>query len=463
MTIESYVDELEIAAFLDTLHGRHLVVNDRIVERTDSAGRAIESMVRRHLAEVHGVPLDPRYDVGLVHLELQVGQDAAAAQHIEAWLKSPGVTTQDSITALSMAADAFVRRDVTSARIAMARQYVERLTTFPPQLARTALYSGRITMMRVFDGRGQSDSAATWGLRAYAMLNDWPYEQRAGALADALTLCALARNLVGLPHGRTRLDSLLTVLKRVAVLQPTEVAKDTLLRLFQQWQQPGIEKAFVMVSWYGKPMPPFVATHWLNSAPPATVSNAAPGARALKLDDGVIRIVGFGWFSCGGCQIALRNVQQSLGVLPKGVQVIFNERSEGTFNGNFAEPAEEAENLRKWYLERRQFTFPIAIWAPVKDSTPGGGALPRESPLWRALQISVGPTVYIVDGRGVIRFMGFGFDQPYDKMLQEAPLRRALEAVVHEREIRERETHERDAQDVHKAQIPAPAAHGALP
>jgi len=447
MTIEGYVEELEAAAYLDTLHGGgHAVVHDQLVPRTDSIWRQIDSLVRRHVAELNNAALAPRYFLGLAHLELQLGQDAAAEQHLQAWLRTPGVKTVDSVIAFRLMVEGLLRRDVTTTRIASARQYLARLTAFPPTVSAGALFAGRLVMMGMFDGRGQTDSAVAWGLKAYAVVQTLPYDDRAWKIVSSgFSLVALVRALAGLPNGDTRIDSLLTVLKVAVVPRPAEAAQDTTLtRYYQQAIAPRAEDLFGKVAWMGKPMPPFVATHWLNVAQPVTVSDAAPGARTLQLDDGVIRIIGFGWFTCGGCQWALRMVQRSLGDLPPGVQVIFNERSMGNFNGDFCTPDEEAEDLRKWYVERKHLTFPIAIWAPVKDSTPGGGLVPRESPLWRALRISVGPTVYIVDGRGVIRYLGFGFDQPYSKMTAEEPLRIALEAIVRERETRNRETREHE-------------------
>ena len=462
MTMEAYVEELECAAWLDTLHGGgHAMVNDRIVERTDSVWRAIDSLTRRHIAELQGASLAPRYFLGLAHLEMQLGQDAAAEQHLRAWLRTRGVTTVDSVIAFRMAVGSLLRRDVTTARIALARQYVERLAAFPPAVANPALLAGRFLLMGTFDHRGETDSAVAWGMRAYAVALAMPYEGRAGNIVNAgSSLVALVRALAGLPNGARRIDSLLAVLKVAVVPRPAEVAQDTaLMRYYRENITPAAENLFGMVAWVGKPMPPFVATHWLNQDRPATISDAAPGARTLRLDDGVVRIVGFGWFGCSGCQIALRNVQQSLGVLPSGVQVIFNERGEGSFNGDFVTPDEEADDLRKWYVERKHYTFPIAIWAPVKDSTSGGGLVPRESPLWRTLHVLVGPTVYIVDGRGVIRYLGFGFDLPYGKMIAEAPLRMALEAVVRERDA---QRHAQRAQRAQRAQHARRKATGAV-
>jgi hypothetical protein len=244
------------------------------------------------------------------------------------------------------------------------------------------------------------------------------------------------RDLAGLPHGPARIDSLLTVLKGYTVPRPAELAGDTLVRPLQAELGPELQRVFTMVEWIGKPMPPFVATHWLNHDRPTMVSDAAPGARILPLNDGVIRVVGFGWFSCPYCGLAMRRAQLALAQLPKGVEVLFNERSEGSFNGQLCTPEEEVDDLRKWYLERKHLTIPIAIWAPVKDSTPEGGVMPRESPLWRALQISAGPTMYVVDGRGVIRYMGFGFNR-FEASTTHDPLRQALDAVVREREAQE--------------------------
>jgi len=236
MTAESYVYELEVATKMDTLNGGgRFVVNDRVTERTDSVWRAIDSMVRRHVAQLNARPLEPRYLLGLAHLELQLGHDATAEQHLETWLKTPGLTAADSITAFGMMVHAFLAREVTTARLAAARRYVSRIEAFHTPDGEGALFGVRLQMMGAYDGRGQSDSAAAWGLKAYGLLNsNMPYESRAGRLTDAMPLSTLARNLAGSPNGVKRLDSLLTVLKRLAVLQPAEVAKDTMLRVLQQ-------------------------------------------------------------------------------------------------------------------------------------------------------------------------------------------------------------------------------------
>jgi len=448
MTVEAYVEELECRAWLAGLQGADRVVtNDRFTEQTDSVWRVIDSVVRRRMADLHGAPLAPRYYLGLAHLDVHLGHDTEGQRHLDAWLKTPGVTVKDSVLALGMMISSFLRRDITTARIGLARDYVEQLAAFPRAVANHQLLQSRFLMMGAFDGRGQTDSVVAWGLKAVAVLAGMPYEGRVQEIiVNGGGLVTLVRSLAGLPNGYTRIDSLLIVLKREAAPTPAEVARDTLLRVLQQEMQPQAEHLFAQVAWYGKPMPPFIATHWLNHDRPPLVSDAALGARTLALDDGIIRIVAFGWFSCGGCQAGLRNAQKASPLLPKGVEVIFNERSEGTFNGDFVEPEEEAQDLKKWYIDRRHFTFPIAIWAPVKDSTPGGGALPRESPLWKALQISVGPTVYIVDGRGVIRYMGFGFDS-YDVQSTQDPMWRALNALVRERDRREHEVQDRNGQD----------------
>jgi len=437
MTAEAYVEEVEVAArLIDTVNwGARYVVHDQIVERTDPLWRMIDSLVRRHVADLQRRPLEPRYYLPLVHLEAQLGNDSAAQRYLAAWLATPKRTTQDSIVAIRLAVGSLLQREVTSARLALGRGYEARLQKFPKGAARLDLFRVRVAMMNAFDSRGQSDSAVAWGLRAYALLPAMPYEQRATTAADWRVLMPLIRALAGLPHGAARVDSLLTAIRSMVIAPPALVAQDTLYGRLQRMIQPEMEDVLGKAAQFGKPMPPFVATHWLNHARPETVSDAAPGARVLRLDDGIIRIVGFGWFGCGGCHLALRNAQKSLASLPPGVEVIFNERAEGKFNNDFCTPDEEAEDLRKWYVERKHFTFPIAIWSPVRDSTPGGGLVPRTSPLWAALNITTGPTIYIVDGHGIIRYMDYAMPR-YSPYTTDDPMRVALEALVRERDAK---------------------------
>jgi len=419
MTAEGYIAELNALIKADGFtRGQRPVIGGQIVLRTDSLGQFIDSLVQARISALQHQPVASRYLVSLAQMQWQLSNDTAAQRLIETWLKTPGITLGDTIGAIGFALRFLEKREITLARVALARTYAERLEVLPRQKVVGALVFARWHMMHFYAALGQADSAVAWGLRGFALLPEMSYESRALVLMTPPAfddhISPLAILLAGQPNGFARKDSLLAVLRSYAPVPPALLAKDTALQRLSEAVRENMSEFTESLKWLGRPMPPLVATHWFNISPPSVMSDVAPGARVLPLDDGVIRIVGFGWFTCPGCHASLGEMQKASLKLQPGVQIVYNEKSQGFWRDDVCTPEEEAEQLRRWWLDRRHYTLPITIWAPVKDSTPGGGWLPRPSPTWTALHIYMGPTIYVVDGHGIIRYMQGGF-QGYEK------------------------------------------------
>jgi hypothetical protein len=134
----------------------------------------------------------------------------------------------------------------------------------------------------------------------------------------------------------------------------------------------------------------------------------------------------------------MRHLQVDQALLPPGVQMMYYEWTEGAWGTALAEPAEEVQHLKHYWLERKRYTVPMAIWAGPKDSTPDGGFMPRESPMKTALHISAGPTFFVLDGHGVVRHWQQGYytyqkdmARVIDLLVQERDHQRAQEQVDH--------------------------------
>jgi len=435
MTAASYAAAMESIAWSnESTHGLHPVVNGHLILRSDSVAIVVDSMTRVWLAALHQSHAEPpRMQLNLAALQFYLGRDTEAIQGIARWLAQPGATVEDSAVAFGMAVD-FATRTFggaapTSARVALARQYVTRLEALPVQ-ATQALFGARTTMLRAYMGTGEADSAVAVGLRAYAMLpRIRSYELRA-RLASGEAIVDLAQVLAGRPHGLAKIDSLLAFVKQQLVPPPTLVAQDTALPRLAQALQEEFANSEAKLRWFGHQAPPIVATHWFNQPRPSVVSDAAPGAHVLPIADGTIRIIGFGWLGCPGCMVAMAKLERDQHLLPRGVTLQYYEWTLGAWGSNFAEPEEEAEHLRHLWLERKHFTFPIMIWAGPKDSTAGGGLLPRESPTKVALNIDAGPTFIVIDGHGIVRHRqpGYGgYTHDFEKLITELVRERAHE------------------------------------
>jgi hypothetical protein len=390
----------------------HPVVNGHVVMLHDSVVVVADSMTRDWLHALQRIPLAPRSFLNMAAMHAEVGQDVEAQQRVTAWLASPGITQHDSALAFRHAVAFFL--DTHGAppetRLAIARGYIARLEALPVTLAAVSLFAARNDIMVAYSRVGAADSAIAAGLRAIATIPHMPtYESRAWAAASSSSEL-LARLLAGQPGGLARIDALLATLQHVLVVPPAVLSQDTALIRLQAIVQEEFDGHARLIRYFGRPAAPLVATHWFNQATPSVTSDTAPRARVLPLDDGTIRIIAFGDFGCPACRATMRQLQHDQTVVPRGVQFLFYESTQGSWDGRFCAPDDEAEHIRQYWLGRKRYTFPIAVWAGPKDSTSGGGILPRLSPTVTAMQISAYPTFFIIDGHGIVRHWQEGYD-----------------------------------------------------
>jgi len=419
-----------------TIH-MHPVVNHHLILGRDSVKIIVDSMARAWLAALYrdGEPSD-RQRLNVAALQIQVDRDAQAQQSIAAFLKGPHVTSRDTVTAWRTAVELFTRTlhnaKPRAERMALGRTYLARLEAMPVTTAGGDLFVARLVMMGAFIRAGLTDSAIATGLRAYAALAQHPdFEVRSSATAGSgPNLLDLTQVMVGRPNGLARVDSLLKTLHQNFIVPPALAARDTALIRYGHMQEAGFAEWEGRIRLIGRPAPPLIATHWFNQPRPSKTSSAAPNAREFPLDDGTIHIIGFGWMGCAACMSAMAKMQNDQRLLPKGVSFMYYEWTFGTWGGGFVEPDEEAEHIRHYWLERKHYTFPITVWAGPKDSTAGGGFLPRDSPTRAALDVTQGPTFFIIDGHGIIRHRQAGYTNY--QMDMEALVEKLLREETHD-------------------------------
>jgi len=432
MTAAGYVSAMEAFAWSDMgTPGMHPVINGHLTMHHDSVAVLVDSLARVWVHALHQRgTLPPRELISQAALEIEVGHDADARRDIETWIRTPGVSQRDSINAFKTAVELFTRTFDFSApspaRMQMARDYIARLEAMPREAAASDLAWVRFVMVGAYARAGEADSAAAIGLRGYAACQQIPAWDRRAMCAAGEYILDVTHVLSGQPHGLAQIDSLLTALKREFVVPPALLAKDTALGRLAMGLRGMFAQSEAKLRWFGHPAPPVVATHWFNQPTPKIPAAGAPGARALPLTDGTIRIIGFGWFTCGACRRAMKHMQQDQTLLPRGVQLMYVEWTQGFWGSDLVEPAEEVEHLRHYWLDKKKYTFPFAIWAGPKDSTADGGLLPRALPTAKALRIDAGPTFIVVDGHGVIRHWQQGyytythdFDRVIKKLVRE--------------------------------------------
>jgi hypothetical protein len=98
-------------------------------------------------------------------------------------------------------------------------------------------------------------------------------------------------------------------------------------------------------------------------------------------------------------------------------EVWFVTMTQGYWGATPRTPDEEAQNLKHYYVDRKQMGLNIALWAGPKERQSWGGMIPSQNPsatLYPLLETSF----VIVDGRGIVRHILIGYTKYTERVLQ---------------------------------------------
>jgi len=396
-----------------------IVVHGHVVLQHDSVMAAVDSMTRAWVSALARGGAPHRIELfSSAELQVRVGHDAAAQQCIATWLATPGMSDTMRAWILGRSISLFLSSSddapPSPAHWSIVRQYLAQLAALPHAVSAGFLFNNYQIFMGVYMKFGMVDSALAYGLRSYALpAQTADYYTRLGMVTNlpALTSFALALSAYPDRYHKT-MDSVITMLRSYAMAAPPpEFIKYPWNQLFVAASRRNLEDAIGVVQTLGRPAPTLIATQWFNQPTPPQPSDAAPSARIKPLDDGMVRIIAFGYFGCFGCEMLMKQWERFQHRLPAGVQLLFYERSSGFWGGNLVEPQEEAEHLRHYYVERKHYTYPIVVWAGEKVTNDEGGRTPKFSPTMQALGFFGGPHVIVVDGHGILRYRHDGASQ----------------------------------------------------
>jgi hypothetical protein len=116
--------------------------------------------------------------------------------------------------------------------------------------------------------------------------------------------------------------------------------------------------------------------------------------------------------------MALKGMERIHKAALPNAQVWYVTKTEGSWGATTYAPDEESQHLMHYYVERKHYDFPIALWAGPKDSTADFGSLPRDDPSFTAYPIQATPTFVIVDGKGTVRHISIGYSHLVEEMLK---------------------------------------------
>jgi hypothetical protein len=405
----------------DSVHGFHLVLGGHLVMRRDSVVAAVDSMARAWVVALQRDGHQPHrielFSMAILHVH--AGQDAEARRRIAEWLAMPGLSATDRAWILANSVALFLDWQnlhdppPSPAHIAIAREYLAQLEAQPPATSVGFLFGALTNFMETYMSLGATDTAVQYGRRAFALpAHTTDYRARL-EMATSSELFSFALALSAFPDRyQYTVDSVITMLRGYVMAPvPANDAQRPGFLQFVNDTRHFFEDGVKLLRTIGQPAVPLIATHWFNQVPPPTLSDSAPGARLKRQDDGIIRVIGFGFFECPWCQIAMHDFESFQHKLPAGAECLFYERSGGAWGNDLVEPAEEAEHLRHYYIERKHYTYPIAVWAGAKEMNEDGGRVPHFSPTMRQYGFFGGPYFVIIDGHGILRYKAGGWSE----------------------------------------------------
>ena len=384
--------------------------------------------------------------IAFAQVAARAGYDTLARQLIDARLATFESSSAERSYVLVEAVAVFADQTQDSARLTrnlpLAERYANQLHAMPVGGYHT-MHDSLVVLSRQLDAEALfRDAYATLGAgsqvllharRALALLSRIGVNRRDDVLDDIYRRTAFA--LAGLPDGGVFVDSL-GILARAAVRSPNMTwpsrmpDAERMARMQRSVRVVEEEIADIQSKLASIHMlaPPIPAHAWLNTVD--AHYRAIPHVRGLS--DGIVRVLLFCGLDCTQAWPVLDRIQRmetSPGV-PR-VQGILVTTTHGAVGPDLAEPAAEVAWLQSYYVLKRHFTMPIAIWAGSKGPAelPEGtvGMRPATSPLDTSTYQRGWASFAIIDSHGNIRAWLDVNTRP-----QEALLRRRLASILAE-------------------------------
>jgi thiol-disulfide isomerase/thioredoxin len=382
--------------------GRQRISNEHIDDAVEQ--RAQQWVVSLQTNPVRGLQLDPMGEVAVA-----AGQDALAQRQFAARLATPGLSVDDRGYTLLLAINAFGAKASNSARMNTALGYLRQLDALPARVV-TNQFRARVRIAEAYYDAGDGARVIVHLTHAFSLVPTMSFERR-NWLEFRRAFLILADVWSGQPNGRQQIDSMTTWLHPYTNASPALVAKDSSYYWTSRYAEREYRLLVQMTSFLGRPAPSITAHYWVNTVRPVS-SDSVFGAVTKSLDDGKIRIMEYGHYGCAGCRLALPKMERIRKRMPNNVEVWFVADEGDLWGATRCTPDEMAKHLTRYYVDRKGYGLPIALWMGPREADPDGGSLIRESPMSAAYQFVGVPTFIVTDGQGLVRHIQFGFSEP---------------------------------------------------
>jgi hypothetical protein len=348
-------------------------------------------------APVDGIQLDPSAQVGV-----SARDEAYAKAQITRRLATPKLSFQGKAHTYMLAVQSFTNLRFPE-RLPTAESYMKALDAMGDSAAYWQ-YMGHASLVDVYYQMGRSADVIRHGVRAIQLVNVMPFNNRvvmfpSGSGVYFSTLDALT----GKPNYKTTVAQLNAVLSESVVPSPALVALDSDYFYHGRYYKSSLDKYVEAGALLGNRSDPMISNYWIN--------RPSSDSQSVSVTDGKIRVVEIGSYYCAPCLVALQGMQRIQTAFPD-IEVMMMTGTLGFWANRLVEADEEVRQLTTYYRDTAKVTIPVGIWKGKKVSNDNGETVPEGGPTFAKYPLVGKPTIWILDGKGIIRriFPGYSRD-----------------------------------------------------
>jgi len=352
---------------------------------------------------IQGLQHDPASEVAVVAHE-----EAFAKSQIAVRLATPGLSFDDKAYTYLAAVRAFTNISVPE-RLPTAEAYLASLDAMGDSAAYWQFQARRV-LVEAYYQLGRSRDVVRHGVRAIHLVPALSFYDR-GLLfpytgGDGKLYAALVDALTGQPGGLEQIKALNTRIQAAIIPTPALIAVDSGYIARGHIYQSVFTSEMTVNGMLGMQGKPIVSGYWLN--------RPTRDSATLIVNDGKIRVLEVGSYTCAGCLWALQAMQRIQNQFPD-IQTMMLTWTLGFWGNRVIDPDETAQ-LTDYYLNDAKVTIPIAIWRGKKVIMEDGGYRSEDAgPNLKNYPMVSKPTIWVLDGKGTIRRIFVGYSRENEK------------------------------------------------
>jgi hypothetical protein len=353
---------------------------------------------------IAGIQLDPAGRVGVV-----AKHESVAKAQLAERLATPGLPINDRAFTYLTATEAFTDWQYPE-RLPTAESYVQQLQAMGDSAA-VFEYMARDALTNAYYLLGRSADVVRHGTRVIELVGRMPFHNRSMFLPYGGRVYSQVMGAVaGMSDGRIHMTQLNEMLRTFTVPPASLVALDTAFIVMGQGYQDALQFLQSGMAQLGTPGKPLISNYWINRG-------SSRDSALVPVNDGKIRVISVGGPGCLACLNSLHGLQR-LKHRFNDIEVVGCMHTSGAWANRLVEPADEADRLADHFINTMHLTIPVAIWKGPKQVNEDGGMTPADAgPNWKNYRLIVKPTLFILDGRGVVRHIRVGYRHDTEEQL----------------------------------------------